>query len=135
MRVRALFLVEVLAALALLATACGGGEAGSTPTPTVAPRTQHAADLTAEEAIQRVLEMLEAAPGEYRPNPSTATATRIKDCETVDVHRWEGSQWGGTPNNPSERPAWLVKVRGEFINPFRSDEATAPPRNMDSGTG
>ena len=126
MRVRALFLVGVVAGLTLLGAACGGGGEESTPAPTVAPRTQHAADLTAEEAIQRVLEMLEAAPGEYRPDPSTATATRIKDCETVDVHRWEGSQWGGTPNDPSERPAWLVKVRGEFINPFRSDEATAP---------
>jgi len=30
--------------------------------------------------IQRVLEMLEMAPDEYRPDPSTATATRMKDC-------------------------------------------------------
>ena len=112
MRVRAFLLAAVVAGLAVLGAACGGGGEDTSPTPTAVPA-QDYTELTGEQAIQRVLEMLEAVPGN-RPDPSTATATSIKDCETVDVMRWEGGQWGSTPDNPSERPAWLVKIRGEF---------------------
>ena len=125
--------VAVVAALALLAAACGGGEQGATPTPTDVPRTQRDAELTREQAIQRVLEMLEMAPDEYRPDPSTATATRMKDCETVDALRWQGQQWGGTPDDPSEKPVWLVKVRGEFSG-FIGFGLTPDPSPPRSGT-
>ena len=113
MRVRGFPLVAGVAGLALLAAACGGGGDESTPTATSTPSAGDGAELTAEQAIQRVLETLQSAP-DQRADPSTATARRMRDCETDDVMRWEGRQWGGPPENPSEKLVWLVKVRGEF---------------------
>jgi len=113
LRVRGFPLVAGVAGLALLAAACGGGGDESTPTATSTPSAGDGAELTAEQAIQRVLETLQSAP-DQRADPSTATARRMRDCETDDVMRWEGRQWGGPPENPSEKLVWLVKVRGEF---------------------
>jgi hypothetical protein len=129
MRIRGLLLVAVVAGLALL-TACeggGGDETPTTPIPTPSVSTADGGELTAEQAIQRVLEILEEAPDQH-PDPSTATAERIRGCETDDVMRWEGRQWGGPPDNPSEKPAWVVKVRGEFTNPTATGSGTDTPR-------
>jgi len=113
MRIRVFLLVAVVAGLALLAAGCGGGgeEAASTPTPTSSAG--HGGELTAEQAIERVLEMLEAAP-DQRADRSTATARRMTECEAVDVMGWEGVPRGRPPVPPSEDPVWLVEVRGEF---------------------
>jgi len=124
--------VAVVAALALLAAACGGGEQGAKPTPTVTARTEDGGELTGEQIIELALGSLEAVP-DNDPDPSTATATRMKDCETVDALRWEGQQWGGTPDYPSENPVWLVKVRGEFSG-FIGFGLTPDPSPPRSGT-
>jgi hypothetical protein len=115
MRVRDFALVVVVA-LALLTVACGGGNGQSTATATPTVGVTNGGELTAEQAVQRALEIIQAQP-DNRPDASTATATRTRDCETDDVMRWEGRQWGGPPDNPSEKPAWVVKVRGQFLNP------------------
>lgn len=132
MRVWMFLPVAVVAALALLAAACGGGEQGATPTPTVTARTEDGGELTGEQIIELALGSLEAVP-DNDPDPSTATATRMKDCETVDALRWEGQQWGGTPDYPSENPVWLVKVRGEFSG-FIGFGLTPDPSPPRSGT-
>jgi len=114
MRVRAFLLVAVVAGLAVVAAACGGGggeEFSATATPPAA--CAEGAELSREQAVQCALWIAGAAP-DNRPDPSTATARRMKDCETVDVMRWEGWQWGGSPDYPSQKPVWLVRMRGEF---------------------
>lgn len=82
-----------------------------TPTPT--PSAAGGGELTAEQAIQRVLEMLGKAPDQH-PDPSTATARRTTECEALEIMRWEGVPWGASRNAASESPVWLVEVRGEF---------------------
>ena len=113
MRVRGFLLVAVVAALALLAAACGGGGDESTSTATSTPSAGDGADLTADQAIQRVLDMLEKAP-DQRADPSMATARRMTECEAHEMMRWEGAPRGRPPTPPSERPVWLVEIRGEF---------------------
>ena len=137
MRARVLLPVVAVATLVLLAAACGGGgESTSTATPSAGPG--EGGELTAEQAIQRVVEILEEAPDQH-PDPSTATARRIRDCETDDVMRWEGRQWGGPSDNPSEKPVWVVKVRGQFVNPtatgFGTGSDTPRPGTLISTLG
>jgi hypothetical protein len=129
MRVRVL-LLAVVAGLALLAAACGGGEGeevASTVTPSASPA--DGGEVTAEQAIQRVLEMLEEAPDQH-PNPSTATARRMMECEALDLMGWEGVARGRPPTPPSENPVWLVEVRGEFSGfiGFGLTPDPSPPR-------
>jgi hypothetical protein len=112
MRVRA-FLVVVAAAGLVLLVACGGGGEQSTSTATPSASAEDGGELTREQAIQRVLEMLEAAPDQHA-DPSTATARRLTECEALDIMRWQGVPWGASPTPASESPVWLVEVGGEF---------------------
>jgi hypothetical protein len=114
MRIRLFLLVTVVAGLALLAAACGGGgggESAATATPT--PSAGDGGELTAEQAIQGLVDMLSEAPDQH-PDPSTATARRMAECEAIDMMGWEGAPRGRPPVPPSEDPVWLVEVRGEF---------------------
>ena len=109
MRIRAFLFMAVVAGPALLAVACGGGGEQSTPTPSGGA----AGELTREQAIQRVLDMLKEAPDQHA-DPSTATARRTTECEALDLTRWQGVPWGASPDPSSKSPVWLVEVRGEF---------------------
>jgi hypothetical protein len=112
MRIRVVFVVAVVA-LALLTVACGGGNGQSTATAKPTVGVTDGAELTAEQAVQRALDMLAKAPEQF-PDASTATARRMTECEAVDVMGWEGVPRGRPPVPPSEDPVWLVEVRGEF---------------------
>jgi hypothetical protein len=122
-------LLMVVAALALLAAGCGGGgkEPAITPTPT--PSAGDGGELTRDQAIERVLEMLEAAPDQHA-DPSTATARRMTECEALEIMRSEGVPWGRSPNPPSESAVWLVEFRGEFAGfiGFGLTPDPSPPR-------
>ena len=113
MRVRVFLLVATVAGLTLLAAACDGGGEQSTSTGTPAATVEGGVELTAEQAIQRVLEMLQAGPDQH-PDPSTANARRLTECEALDLMGWEGVPRGRPRTPPSESPVWMVEVRGEF---------------------
>jgi imidazolonepropionase-like amidohydrolase len=113
MRVRVLLLLTVLTALALFAIACGRGGDESTSTATPSVSAEDGGELTAEQAIQRVLELLAEAP-DQSADASTATARRMTECEALDMMGWEGVPRGRPLTPPSGSPVWLVEVRGEF---------------------
>jgi hypothetical protein len=113
MRIRGLLLVAVVVGLALLAGGCGGGGGEPPSAPTLTPGAGDTGELTAEQAIQRVLDTLGEAPDQH-PDPSTATARRMTECEAIDMMQWEGATRGRPPTPPSESPVWLVEVRGQF---------------------
>ena len=113
MRIRLFLPIAAVAGLALLAACGGGGGEQPTPSPTPAASAENGAELTGEQAIQLVLDMLEEAP-DQRADPSTATARRMTECEALDVMGWEGIPRGRPSTPPSESPVWLVEVRGEF---------------------
>jgi hypothetical protein len=110
---RVFLLMAVVGSLALLTACGGGGGEGSTATATPTPSAGSDGELTAEQIIQRVLQILEEAP-DQTVDASTATARRMTECEAVDVVGWEGVPRGRPPVPPSEDPVWLVEVRGEF---------------------
>ena len=124
MRIRALTLLAIVPGLALLAAACegAGDEAAATPTPS--STAEVAGELTREQAIQHVLEIVAKAPAQHA-DASTAMAKPMRDCETENVIRWEGQRWGGPPDNPSLKPVWVVKMRGEFLNPSAAGPGTS----------
>lgn len=139
MPIRSLLLVVVVAGVAFLAAACGGGGEGSESVSTPpAACGQGSSELSQEQAIQCAVWIAGADP-DNRVDPSTATARRIRDCETDDVMRWEGRQWGGPSDNPSEKPVWVVKVRGQFVNPtatgFGTGSDTPRPGTLISTLG
>jgi hypothetical protein len=120
MRIRVLLLVAVVAGLAVLA-GCSGGDEQPTPSPTPAASAGSGAELTRDQIIQHALEILEAAP-DNRPDPSTATATRMTEREALETVQRAGIE-GRPPDASSERLVWLVEVRGQFVNSH-----PAPPR-------
>ena len=104
---------------------CGGsgGEPSSMSTPeesppagvaTVLASCVHDVELSHEEAIQCAVDLLAQIP-ENRPNASTAMASRMTEREALDTMQREGALQGQPPTPPSERPVWLVEVRGEFV--------------------
>jgi hypothetical protein len=113
MRVRDFALVVVVAGLALIAAACGdeGDDSAAMATPT--PSAEGGGELTREQAIQRVVEMLAEAPVQF-PDASTATARRMTECEAYEMMGWEGAPRLRPPTPLSGDPVWLVEVRGEF---------------------
>jgi len=78
------------------------------PTP---PAAAEQAALSAEQAIRHVLDVL-ALDSENQPDTSTATAQRMTEAEAQAFMRREAGQPG--PPLSSDRPVWLVEVRGRF---------------------
>jgi hypothetical protein len=124
-------LVVASTILLTLFAGCGGsgGEPSSMSTPTAGGRAEeesppagiatvlascvHDVELSHEEAIQCALDLLAQIP-ENRPDPSTAMASRMTEREAWERLQREGVE-GRSPSPPSERPVWLVEVRGEFV--------------------
>jgi hypothetical protein len=104
-------------ALLLAGASCSGdGDSSRSPPAasesTAPPSPGDAGGLTAEQAVQRVLSLL-AVNRDLSPDPDTAKATRMTEREAEQAIRDRGPG-GQPPVSPTDRPVWLVEVRGDF---------------------
>jgi len=73
-------------------------------------------ELSRDDILQRAQdEILTAAP-ENRPDASTVAATRMTEREALETVEREGGAPGLFLRVVTDEPAWLVEVRGEFVD-------------------
>ncbi len=53
-----------------------------------------------------------------RPDPSSAKATPTTEQEAFRMLEQEGFPYPRPPYSPTDRPAWLVVMNGEFVFPI-----------------
>ncbi len=69
-------------------------------------------ELSREEIVERALHQIEDP--ESPLNPSTATASRTTYGDALATAQQEGAPQDIAPSWQSDRPVWLVEVRGDF---------------------